>query len=129
MFLSPASGLDEEKRLVDQAVCEALEQKLEGATGTITRADKNIRKEAPPLPYNLAKLQAEASKRYDITDTLKHLQKLYEQGYVTYPRTDCRYIPEGHHAEAQAVLDSISRSRSEERRVGKECRSRWSPYH
>ena len=22
-----------------------------------------------------------------------------------------------------------SRSRSEERRVGKECRSRWSPYH
>ena len=28
-------------------------------------------------------------------------------------------------------LDSIlkSRDRSEERRVGKECRSRWSPYH
>ena len=23
----------------------------------------------------------------------------------------------------------LSRSRSEERRVGKECRSRWSPYH
>ena len=24
---------------------------------------------------------------------------------------------------------SISDNRSEERRVGKECRSRWSPYH
>src|SRR2546427_1540952 len=24
---------------------------------------------------------------------------------------------------------SVSRARSEERRVGKECRSRWSPYH
>src|SRR2546429_6818649 len=24
---------------------------------------------------------------------------------------------------------SVSESRSEERRVGKECRSRWSPYH
>ena len=24
---------------------------------------------------------------------------------------------------------TIGRSRSEERRVGKECRSRWSPYH
>ena len=23
----------------------------------------------------------------------------------------------------------VKRSRSEERRVGKECRSRWSPYH
>ena len=27
------------------------------------------------------------------------------------------------------VLLTLSRSRSEERRVGKECRSRWSPYH
>ena len=27
------------------------------------------------------------------------------------------------------VRDARSRSRSEERRVGKECRSRWSPYH
>ena len=24
---------------------------------------------------------------------------------------------------------AVERSRSEERRVGKECRSRWSPYH
>ena len=24
---------------------------------------------------------------------------------------------------------TVDRSRSEERRVGKECRSRWSPYH
>src|SRR2546426_3340301 len=26
-------------------------------------------------------------------------------------------------------LDRLDRQRSEERRVGKECRSRWSPYH
>jgi len=30
---------------------------------------------------------------------------------------------------AWSVLKSVSRKRSEERRVGKECRSRWSPYH
>ena len=28
-----------------------------------------------------------------------------------------------------AVKDSVTVLRSEERRVGKECRSRWSPYH
>src|SRR5258705_6514544 len=28
-----------------------------------------------------------------------------------------------------AHITNCSRSRSEERRVGKECRSRWSPYH
>ena len=27
------------------------------------------------------------------------------------------------------TIPFISRYRSEERRVGKECRSRWSPYH
>ena len=27
------------------------------------------------------------------------------------------------------IRDEIEKSRSEERRVGKECRSRWSPYH
>ena len=30
---------------------------------------------------------------------------------------------------ADAHYDSIPLVRSEERRVGKECRSRWSPYH
>ena len=31
----------------------------------------------------------------------------------------------------EEILTAITdeRSRSEERRVGKECRSRWSPYH
>ena len=28
-----------------------------------------------------------------------------------------------------SVFKREQRSRSEERRVGKECRSRWSPYH
>src|SRR5574340_1155553 len=28
-----------------------------------------------------------------------------------------------------ATVSSLGRPRSEERRVGKECRSRWSPYH
>src|SRR2546426_4992486 len=27
------------------------------------------------------------------------------------------------------INNALNRSRSEERRVGKECRSRWSPYH
>ena len=30
---------------------------------------------------------------------------------------------------AQIVADLADHGRSEERRVGKECRSRWSPYH
>ena len=29
----------------------------------------------------------------------------------------------------RAIVMWVIRMRSEERRVGKECRSRWSPYH
>ena len=48
---------------------------------------------------------------------------------------------EGAHLTADELVDrlkrsgtpvskaTVYRSRSEERRVGKECRSRWSPYH
>ena len=32
-------------------------------------------------------------------------------------------------AFVKKVANNVPRSRSEERRVGKECRSRWSPYH
>ena len=35
----------------------------------------------------------------------------------------------GNDAEAKKFADKVIVLRSEERRVGKECRSRWSPYH
>ena len=31
--------------------------------------------------------------------------------------------------ECEIPFEMLALSRSEERRVGKECRSRWSPYH
>ena len=37
--------------------------------------------------------------------------------------------PELSPAEAVALVSRRKAERSEERRVGKECRSRWSPYH
>ena len=37
--------------------------------------------------------------------------------------------PDGNKRKANLRLDNQDGARSEERRVGKECRSRWSPYH
>ena len=31
--------------------------------------------------------------------------------------------------KVNSITDDLDAMRSEERRVGKECRSRWSPYH
>src|SRR5256885_15489173 len=38
------------------------------------------------------------------------------------------HFGEGGYAESERVIQQLLQ-RSEERRVGKECRSRWSPYH
>src|SRR2546430_13689138 len=52
--------------------------------------------------------------------------------HVTAPRARIRY-PHVTDAERQVIVDLLlhflGAVRSEERRVGKECRSRWSPYH
>ena len=39
------------------------------------------------------------------------------------------YLFKGGLMNPQRIGNSIATARSEERRVGKECRSRWSPYH
>ena len=38
-------------------------------------------------------------------------------------------VPQGRRKLEAELLAILSDERSEERRVGKECRSRWSPYH
>src|SRR2546429_5420086 len=51
--------------------------------------------------------------------------------YFNKRRLALRGIPDGQHAviACRRQKTTIGRPRSEERRVGKECRSRWSPYH
>ncbi|MDR1510047.1 MAG: hypothetical protein LBS53_10445 [Synergistaceae bacterium] len=102
-----SSPADEHGHIADKGAAHKLAQSLEGVDGVITAVTKKTRKASPPLPYSLPKLQMAASKKYDITDTLVHVQKLYESGYVTYPRAGCEYIPEGHFPEAPKVMDAI----------------------
>ncbi|HIP90005.1 MAG TPA: DNA topoisomerase I [Candidatus Nanopusillus sp.] len=50
----------------------------------------------PPHPYNLTDLQTDAYKFYKITpkQTLEIAQRLYENGYISYPRTSSQKLPE-----------------------------------
>ena len=49
---------------------------------------------------------------------------IYEDGI-----TMAEYTVDFKMTHSQTLLPMIDEMRSEERRVGKECRSRWSPYH
>ena len=56
------------------------------------------------------------------------MSKNASQAIQTYVRMKTRYAADILiDVDVQAVAQASSRS--EERRVGKECRSRWSPYH
>ena len=62
-----------------------------------------------------------------------HLRTLEQQGMLVRTRGGARPITlQGILQQQQVNLEAkerIATTRSEERRVGKECRSRWSPYH
>ena len=63
------------------------------------------------MPYSLSALQIDASKRFGMSaqQVLDTCQGLYEKHkLITYPRSDCRYLPKGHFSEANSVLSAIS---------------------
>jgi len=60
-----------------------------------------------PLPlFDLTSLQVECNRKFNFTaeDTLKYIQKLYEQKLVTYPRVDTTYLPEEMHSKVKDTL-------------------------
>ena len=103
-------GLDEAGRLVSRDHALAL-QKIAGRTGEITRCQRERKSEPPPLPYSLPDLQVDAGKRLGLgpKETLDACQALYEtHRLLTYPRSDCRYLPEGHLDQAMGVLAAVA---------------------
>ncbi len=63
---------------------------------------------------------------HDLRTPLGHLRTSLEVARGT-PLEEAEY--EAWIEDMLADIDEILQTRSEERRVGKECRSRWSPYH
>ena len=104
-------GLDDDKRLVDKSVGETLVTRLKGKPATITKYESKKQSSKPPVGFSLPKLQMIASKKFDLSPAkvLEICQKLYELGILTYPRSDCDYLPDAHHDDAQRVFDVIEK--------------------
>ena len=102
-------GLDEEKRLIDKSVGDALVTRLKGKPAVISKYECKKQSSKPPVGFSLPKLQMIASKKYDLSPAkvLEICQKLYELGILTYPRSDCEFLPDAHHDDAQRVFDVI----------------------
>ena len=102
--------LDEEDRLLDSDVARQIAEAVEGRPGKVTESRFRDRNETPPLPFSLSALQIEAGRlfRMGAKDVLDTAQNLYERHQlITYPRSDCRYLPEGHFDQRQSVVQAI----------------------
>lgn len=68
----------------------------EGKTAKVVQVEKKQVSEEAPLLYDLTALQQNANTKLGLTaeQTLNIAQKLYEFGYISYPRTGCSYITE-----------------------------------
>ena len=95
------------ERYFNKEEATALYEKLKAASQiTIETIVRKEAKQEPPLLYDLTTLQKEANSRhrYSAEQTLTLAQKLYERGYITYPRTGSRYISEDVFEEIPALI-------------------------
>ena len=75
----------------------------------------------------LKQLNAEEKNFATIQD--KELLKVLREQILKLVQTDSFISNFMHHSRHNTYIIDSASERSEERRVGKECRSRWSPYH
>ncbi|MBR0078747.1 MAG: DNA topoisomerase III, partial [Synergistaceae bacterium] len=92
-------------------MAENLISRLKGKPANITKYESKKQSSKPPVGLSLPKLQMIASKKFDLSPakTLEICQKLYEQGILTYPRSDCEFLPDAHQDEAEKVFAVIEK--------------------
>ncbi len=101
--------LDAQGRLLERAPAQALADRLPGAEGRLVALESRRKRQSAPLPYSLSALQVDAARRFGLSAqaVLDICQRLYERHkLITYPRSDCRYLPEEHLAQAPGTLSS-----------------------
>lgn len=112
-WLPATEHADTEGRCNSASTARTVAQRIKGKTGTVTRYETSREKQAPPLPFDLSGLQQAASKRWSMgaQEVLDTAQALYEtHKALSYPRTDCPYLPESQFGEAAAVLAALKQS-------------------
>ncbi|WP_286856734.1 MULTISPECIES: type IA DNA topoisomerase [Sphingobacterium] len=91
---STFSSISKEKWDDKERATEVLKSIERLGSSIVNSVDKRNSNEQPPLLFDLTSLQKEANKKLDLTaeETLSIAQSLYEQKFITYPRTGSKYI-------------------------------------
>lgn len=100
---------DSEEKYMSREEAEEIMAKLEGQEAAVKKVEVKLKKEQPPLLFNLAELQSEANKKYKISvnKTLEVAQSLYEKKLISYPRTDSRVLSTEVVPELPKILNGL----------------------
>ncbi|MBQ1244478.1 MAG: topoisomerase C-terminal repeat-containing protein [Clostridia bacterium] len=87
--------------------------RLYNATGAVVVAKKTKKdKLSAGKLYSLSKLQNVLGKKYKMSmaESLSIVQKLYEEGYLTYPRTNSEYLATAEKDKIRQILSNVKKT-------------------
>ena len=89
---------------------EKVAKELNNNKAKVVSIEKKEVKKFPGKLFSLGKVQSELSKNHkmDFDRSLKIIQKLYEEGYITYPRTNTEYLAEEEKDRIKSLIDLIN---------------------
>jgi DNA topoisomerase-1 len=81
---------------LDEEAARALASRVERSDFTVSRVERKPYSRRPSAPFMTSTLQQEASRklRFSAQTTMRIAQRLYENGYITYMRTDSTTLSE-----------------------------------
>lgn len=100
----------EEGRFLKKEAGEKVAKKVQEAPFEIIKISKKDGKEYAPKLFDLTGLQVYCNTKFGMTadETLKTVQKLYEQKLVTYPRVDTTFLPTDIYTKVKGILSKLT---------------------
>jgi DNA topoisomerase-1 len=97
---------DDKCVVVDEARARALAEASAGAKFQVSAIERKQYKRSPSAPFMTSTLQQEAGRklRFSSSRTMKAAQRLYENGYITYMRTDSTTLSESALGAARKLI-------------------------
>ncbi|MEO0532401.1 MAG: type I DNA topoisomerase [Cyanobacteria bacterium P01_A01_bin.123] len=94
--------------LLGESEARALQQRLAESPWTVTNLEERPSTRKPSPPFTTSTLQQEANRKLRLSarETMRVAQNLYEQGYITYMRTDSVNLSQQAVAAARSCVEA-----------------------
>ncbi|AHJ30861.1 DNA topoisomerase I [Nodularia spumigena CCY9414] len=95
--------------LLNEEQAHALQERLTGKTWNVNSIDERPVTRKPAPPFTTSTLQQESNRKLRLSarDTMRTAQNLYEQGYITYMRTDSVHLSDQAIAAARSCVEQL----------------------